>query len=330
MSTVIPIGILVFPECVGASVAAPYDVFKIANTMSQLRPAAEQVRFDVQWVSREGGPVANYTGITFATEAVTDQRVLIVPGIDRHAMRELVPAIRTMPDDLQLLRDFAEGPDERLVAAMCTGTFMLAEAGLLDGRRATTSWWLSAYFAKRYPGVKLESEELVVRDGPILCSGGAGSYLDPALWLVGHFGGEPLRQMTAKIMVADSGRASQTPYVASMLMERKGHAVIELARRWLNEHIDQEWNMGDLAAHCNTSPRTLLRRFQTALGMSPVQYTQQLRVDRAKALLESSTLSLEDITSRCGYADVSTFSTVFKRWAQLTPREYRSRFRMRR
>jgi transcriptional regulator GlxA family with amidase domain len=327
MSQIIRIGILVFPECVGAAVAAPYDVFKIATTLSALRPAAEQVRFDVDWVSRHGGPVANHTGITFATRPLAEHAVLIVPGIDRHAMREIVPAIRTMPDELELVREFAASG--RIVAAMCTGTFMLAEAGVLARRRATTSWWLSSYFAKRYPEVQLESEDLVVRDGNLLCSGGASSYLDLALWLVGHFGGEPLRQMTAKVLVADSGRASQTPYVASMLMERKGHAVIELARRWLNDHLEQDWSMADLAAHCSTSPRTLLRRFQKALGMSPVQYAQQMRVDRAKALLESSTLSLEDITSRCGYADVSTFSTVFKRWAQVTPREYRTRFGMR-
>lgn len=328
MSHTVRIGILVFPETVGASAAGPFDVFKIANTMSQLRPAAEQVRFDVQWVSREGGLVTNLSGLSFATQEVdAGLDVLIVTGVDRHVTREIVPAIRTMPDDLALVRDFARSG--RFISAMCTGTFVLAEAGILDGRRATTSWWLSSYFAKRYPGVQLESEELVVRDGHILCSGGAGSYLDLALWLVGHYGGEPLRQMTAKILVADSGRASQTPYVAQALVERKGHAVIELARRWLNEHIERDWNMADLASHCNTSPRTLLRRFHKGLGMSPVQYSQQLRVERAKALLESSTLSLEDITGRCGYADVSTFSTVFKRWAQVTPREYRSRFRMR-
>lgn len=325
---VIRIGILVFPEAVGASAAAPFDVFKIANTMSQLRPAAEQVRFEVHWVSKDGGTVAGNTGLSYATRALdASYQVLIVSGIDRHPIREIVPAIRSMPDEVALVRAFAQTGG--MVSAMCSGTFLLAESGLLDGRRATTSWWLSGYFAKRYPGVLLESDELVVRDGQFLSSGGAGSYLDLALWLVGHFGGEALRQMTAKILVADSARASQTPYVSAALVEGRGHAVIELARRWLNDHIDQDWNMADLAAHCNTSPRTLLRRFQKAAGLSPVQYTQQLRVERAKALLESSTLSLEDITGRCGYADVSTFSTVFKRWAQVTPREYRSRFGMR-
>jgi transcriptional regulator GlxA family with amidase domain len=106
-------------------------------------------------------------------------------------------------------------------------------------------------------------------------------------------------------------------------------APVERARRWLNDHMDQEWNMTQLADYCHTSPRTLLRRFQQAVGPSPVQYTQQLRDERAKSLLESTKLSLEDITGRCGYANVSTFSTVFKRWAQVTPREYRNRFGLR-
>ena len=87
--------------------------------------------------------------------------------------------------------------------------------------------------------------------------------------------------------------------------------------------------MAQLCEHCHTSPRTLLRRFQKAVGLSPIQYTQQLRVERAKGLLESSMLSLEDITGRCGYENVSTFSKVFKRWTDVTPREYRSRFGLR-
>jgi transcriptional regulator GlxA family with amidase domain len=124
-------------------------------------------------------------------------------------------------------------------------------------------------------------------------------------------------------------RASQTPYIAAAIVQGSGHAVIERARRWLNVRIDQEWNMAELAAYCNTSPRTLSRRFQKAVGLSPIQYTRQLRVERVKALLETTTLSLEDITARCGYANVSTFSTVFKRWAQITPREYRGRFGLR-
>ena len=160
-------------------------------------------------------------------------------------------------------------------------------------------------------------------------SGGVTSYIDLSLWLIGRFGGEELRQNVAKVLAMDANRSSQAPYIATAMIQDQGHVVIERARRWLNQRLDQAWNMAELAAYCNTSPRTLLRRFQEAVGMSPVQYAQQLRVERAKALLESTRLSLEDITGRCGYEDVSTFSKVFKRWAQLTPREYRMRFGLR-
>lgn len=323
------IGILVYPECVPSAAVSIVDLFNIANVLVKFRPAAEHVRFVVQWVSQHGERVTTKSGLSFPTQAIGagDYDVLVVPGIEHDDARDLPGILDKLAPQLDMLRTFAGRG--RLVASNCSSTFLLAEAGLLDGRRATTSWWLGKAFQKRYPKVQLDTEELVILDGEILSSGAVTAYIDLGLWLVGHFGGETLRQMTAKILVADSNRASQTPYIAAAMVVGNGHAVVERARRWLNQRMDQEWSMAELAAHCNASPRTLLRRFQKAVGLSPVQYTQQLRVERAKALLESTTLSLEDITGRCGYANVSTFSTVFKRWAQVTPREYRARFGMR-
>jgi transcriptional regulator GlxA family with amidase domain len=155
------------------------------------------------------------------------------------------------------------------------------------------------------------------------------SNIDLALWLIARFAGEEMRQLTAKILVVDANRHSQAPYIATAMIQTQGHAVIELARRWLNERLDQRWTMAELAKHCHVSQRTLLRRFQETLKLSPIHYVQQLRVERAKALLETSRLSLEDITVRCGYEDVSGFSKIFKQWAKLTPREYRQRFGLR-
>jgi transcriptional regulator GlxA family with amidase domain len=332
MSSSIPvvhIGILVFPDCGGSSAVAPRDAFNIANLMVQFRPAEEHVRFEACWVSVDGRMVSNRDGLCFPTKAIASLPldVLMVPGVEHTTTRDLVPVLEAMTGEQQALREFAASG--RLIATNCSASFLLAEAGLLTGRRATTSWWLGRYFHKRYPDVALDTEALVVEDGAIISSGGMTSYIDLALHIIGQYGGDALRQMTAKVLVADSNRASQSPYVAAAVMEGNGHAIIERARRWLNQHMDQEWTMAELASYCNTSPRTLLRRFQKALGLSPIQYTQQLRVERAKGLLESTSLSLEDITGRCGYADVSTFSTVFKRWAQLTPREYRGRFGLR-
>lgn len=324
--TTIRIGVLIYPECAFTTLAI-VDVFHVANAMSRLRPADEQVQFETRWVSPGGGVVPCSGGMSFSTEPLTggDCDVVIVPGMVNGDMRPLL--LGKLEAQCSALRRFAEGGG--LIASHCSGSFLMAQAGLLDGRRATTSWWLDNLFRRHYPAVLLDTEELIAWDAPLLSSGPVTAYADLGLWLIGHFGGESLRQMSAKVMVADSNRSSQAPFISEAIAAGSGHAVVERARRWLNERMDQQWSMTELADHCNTSPRTLLRRFQKAVGLSPVKYTQKLRVERGKALLESTMLSLEDITERCGYADVSTFSTVFKRWSQVTPREYRSRFGLR-
>jgi transcriptional regulator GlxA family with amidase domain len=326
----IRIGVLLYPGCLKSGAMVPLDVFKVANTVAQLRPAAQRIVFDGIWVSTRRARTAIVDGVQFPTQAfdVAVIDALMVPGIDHCTPSDLAGLLEPLAPEVRALQAFAATGG--VITASCSSACLLAHAGLLDGRRATTSWWLGAYFRKRFPNVVLDAEQLIVQDRNIVSSGGVTSYLDLALWLVGHFGGDELRQAVAKILVMDAARTSQSPYIASALIQGDGHAVIERARRWLNQHLGQPWTMSALAAYCNTSPRTLLRRFQDALGMSPVRYTQQLRVERAKALLESTQLSLEDITQRCGYADVSTFSKVFKQWAQLTPRDYRLRFGLRR
>lgn len=325
----IRIGMLVYPGCLRSSAVVPLDVFSIANTVAQQRPAAQRVEIQSFWVDAREDRHTTVDGLRFQTQAIGEAELdaLMIPGINHKNPYDLAQILESLGPELTALRDHAASG--RLLLSSCSSTCLVAHAGLLDGRKATTSWWLSAYFRKRFPEVKFEGEELVVQDGPYISSGGVTSYLDLALWLVGHFGGEELRQITAKVLVADGNRTSQAPYIAGAMIQGEGHAVIERARRWLNQRLDQSWAMAELAAYCHTSPRTLLRRFQESVGVSPIQYTQQLRVERAKALLESTRLSLEDITARCGYEDMSTFSKIFKRWAQVTPREYRGRFGLR-
>ncbi len=325
----IRIGILVYPGCLRGGAVMPLDVLRIANTLGAYRPAAQRVHFDAQWFSARGDETVTVDGLSFRMQPVDPGSLdaLVLPGIDHQGPYDLTPMLERLGPEQKTLRRFAQGG--RLIVSSCSSTCLVAEAGLLDGRRATTSWWLSAYFRKRFPKVILDAEQLVVEDGNHVSSGGVASYLDLALWLVGRFGGEELRQAVAKVLVMDGNRSSQAPYIATAMIQDQGHVVIERARHWLNQRLDSNWSMAELAAHCNTSQRTLLRRFQEAIGHSPVHYAQLLRVERAKALLESTRLSLEDITGRCGYEDVSSFSKVFKRWAQLTPREYRARFGLR-
>ena len=324
----IRIGVLVYPGCLRSSAVGPLDVFHITNTLMQYRPAAQRLHFEADWFSARDEET-DIGGLRFAARPLQGARLdaLVLPGIDHRDTGELAGLIDRLLPEQQAIRNFAKSG--KLLASSCSSTCLVAHAGLLDGRRATTSWWLGNYFRKQFPQVRLDAEELVVRDGEFISSGGVTSFLDLALWLVGYFGGEALRQTAAKVLVVDGNRSSQAPYVAAAMMHDQGHAVVERARRWLNRQLGQPWTMAQLAEHCHTSPRTLLRRFQETIGMSPVRYAQQLSVERAKALLESTRLSLEEITHRCGYEDPATFSKVFKRWVQATPREYRLRFGLR-
>ncbi|MDC8771171.1 GlxA family transcriptional regulator [Roseateles albus] len=327
---VIRVGILVYPGCLPSAAVGAADVFRIANTLAELQPARQRLRFELDWLTARSEPLLSVGGLSFACQPVLQGSlpdVLLLPGIYHATVAELETVLADCGAELQALREV--GPELPWIAAACSGTFLAAAAGLLDGHRATTSWWLSPYFRSRFPGVDLLADQLMVQDGGLLTSGGITSYFDLSLHLIGHFGGIDLRQQTARVLVMDAQRASQAPYVARAMMAGEGHVLIERARSWLSKRLAESWTLPELAAHCNTSPRTLLRRFHTVQGCTPIQYVQQLRVERARGLLEATALSLQDITLRCGYEDVSTFSKVFKRWAQLTPREYRSRFGLR-
>lgn len=326
---IVHIGVLVFPGCVKSGAVVPHDVLRVANLLMHSRPASQRVRFETHWVSARGQGSVNVGGLSFETVAPDAYGLdaLIVAGVDHGDTDNLTDSLTGLLPEQSMLRVFAQ--NEGWLLFGCSGTCLVARAGLLDGHRVTTSWWLSDYCRRHFPDVQLQTEEIVLQDGRYVSSAGVTSYFDLALWIVGQYAGADVRQLAAKMLVMDGQRTSQAPYVAAAVLDGQGPVVLERARRWLNRRLDQAWTMGALAQHCHTSQRTLLRRFQATLGMSPVQYVQQLRVERAKALLESTQLSLESITGRCGYQDVSTLSKVFKRWTQLTPREYRVRFGLR-
>lgn len=323
------IGVLVYPNCLRSGVVIPSDVFRVANSIMQFRPAAERIVFRCHWLSARDGSVVKADGMQFDVEPLAGRQLdaLVLPGIDHRSPQELENILGRLAPEQNAITAYARSG--RPLISSCSSTCLVAQAGLLDGHRATTSWWLGPLFRSRYPAVQLELAELVVQDRAFVSSGGVTSCLDLALWVVGHFGGEELRQITAKVLVMDPQRVSQAPYIADALEREAGQDIVGRARHWLNQRLDQAWSASQLAAACNTSQRTLLRRFREIVGMTPASYVQQLRIDRAKVLLETSMLSTEIIAGRCGYKDVSTFGRIFKRLTHLTPREYRQRFALR-
>lgn len=329
-STTVRVGVLVFPGCVRSAAVVPQDVFDLANRVQMARPLQERVVFETLWVSAGPSRSVDSQGLRFATAAATIARLdaLIVPGVGHADAESLSTVLTALAPEQALLRKAARNGLH--VLAGCSATCLVAQAGLLDGRTATTSWWLASFCRSHFPSVSLQAEEILLQDGQFVTAAGLTSYFDLALWLVGQHAGADLRQLVARMLLLEERSIGQTPYAPAATITAQGPVVMERAQRWLSKHVDKSWTVAALAKHCHTSERTLLRRFQEVLGQSPVKFMQQLRVDRAKRLLESTLISLDDVAARCGYQDVATLQRVFKKLAGLSLGEYRLRFGTRR
>lgn len=322
------VGVLVFAGCVRSGAVVPHDVLALGNALMQSRPARQRVDLRAHWVTARRGSRVDSSGLGFTAIAADEQALdaLIVPGLEHGNGVELMQRLQALGPEAALLRSLASRGVPLLFG--CSATCLVAHAGLLDGRRTTTSWWLAGLCRAQFPAVRLEPQSMLVQDGALISAAGVTSYFDLALWLVDRHAGDDLRQLAARMLLHDGRRDSQAAHVPAML-DGEGPVVIERARAWLGKRLDQPWTVQALAKHCRTSERTLLRRFKDVTGVGPVRYVQQLRVERAKALLESTLLSLATIATRCGYQDASTLQKVFTRWTNVTSGEYRARFGLR-
>ncbi|MDF3837742.1 helix-turn-helix domain-containing protein [Cupriavidus basilensis] len=327
----IMIRIWVYDGILASGVAGPIDVFNAANHLGageamRVRNPLPKLAWCVE--SLDGQPVRAASGQSIAVDGKIDARrradaiLLTAPFVadmdEFVARREQLNALSSA-----LRRQRKAGA---VLAAYCTGNYLLAEAGLLDGRIATTHWAKATDFARRYPGVELRAQEVMTGQDGILSSGAVTSYLNLAVRLVEMFAGEKLAAMTAKSLLIDMNRISQASYAT--LLDEHGHAdpLVARAQQRMEATLQQGFRLNELAAHLAVSERTLNRRFKQAVGLAPLVYLQNLRIEVAKQLLESRRIGLEVVSQRVGYGDLSTFRQLFRRKTGLSPREYQQRF----
>ena len=324
------LGILAIDGCMLSSIASASDALRIAQTLSDIRHPNGGLRLEtVVFGARGQERIRTSVGLELGglQPPPDDIDLLLLPGVMHHSPQDLIGRIATMQPELELLRAMHLRGVQ--LAGSCSGSFLLAESGLLDGHRATCSWWLATAFRDRYPDVRLEADAMVVEDGGLLTAGGACSLQSLMMKLIGRVGGEELAQQTARMLLIDSERQSQAPYVSQALMERPRNSLSEKAEHFLQHQLHHEVSVTQLAEHCGTSERSLLRHFRTHHGVTPVAHIQHLRVERAKALLETTHLSFDEIVERCGYNDSASFRKLFKRATAITPGDYRERYRLR-
>jgi transcriptional regulator GlxA family with amidase domain len=325
------IRIWVYDSILASGVAGAVDVFTAANAVWAERNPGRRAKAPLlEWriESLDGKPVQTASGLVVGVDGPISARAVadavVVPGpfiaeIERFfersdIVRPLLAALRYR---------HARGT---LLASYCTGSFILAEAGLLDGGVATTHWAKAKAFAQRYPAVDLRVSEILTEQNRIVCSGAVTTSLNLALRLVEKFAGREIAAETGRLMLIDVNRAPQTSYAS--LPGEAAHAdpLVLKAQRWMAKSLQDGFSLAELARHLAVSERTLNRRFKRAVGEAPLQHLQALRVDVAKRLLEDRGLNVDAVGTRVGYGDLSTFRRLFKRETGLSPRDYQRRF----
>jgi transcriptional regulator GlxA family with amidase domain len=290
--------------------AAVLDAFSTANTLAKMS-GTSSLPFRTKVVGlRKTVTTAQGLSVpvTSATRAQTPDAV-VMPAINRIMPELLVHALASgeVREAGAVLRKWS---GRALTAAACVGTFVLAEAALLDGEEATTTWWLAPLFRQRYPRVRLDESRLIVQSNTVLTAGAALSHLDLALTLIRRASPE-LASLTAKYLVADA-RASQAAYTIP------GHLVhidplVHKFEHWARQRLAEGFSLDQAAAALATSKRTLARRMENVLGKSPLEYLQDLRIERAVHLLETSQASVDQIAAEVGYAEGVTLRALLRR-----------------
>lgn len=321
------LSVIALPYASGTSIMGVVDIFNIANRISARINETETPIFDVRVISADGQPVECSNGHTISVdgslEDVEPADLLFLAAFTLGGRREVGEAIESWRTVLPWFQEHA--PDQALIATSCSGSFLLAEAGLLKGKQATTAWWLSKIFEERYPEVQFDRDAICTRTGNVLVGAGTTSYHDVCLAVIEQYAGKHFARLTAKYLMVDNQRRSQAPYAILSLIESEDKVVAK-AEAWIRANLTKDFRIEQVAEAASVSPRTLIRRFQAALGETPQGFTQMLRIEKCKVLLETTQLGFSEIVQRCGYNDESAFRRLFKRHCQLSPTDYRRRF----
>ncbi len=320
--TPIRIAILAYRGCLGAEVFAVADMLRLAGHVAASLGPPPPARLEVTVVGAAAASVRLAGELTLGvTRPAGRYDYLVVPGpeVGRHDQAPLTPG--HLQKEVAFIGScFGTGS---AVASVCLGAFLLAEAGLLDGRRATTSWLFADQLARRFPAVRVDAAQVLIDDGAVITSGAVSAAFDLALHLIRLTLGAAVAAATARIALLEPQRASQLPYQDSSLM---AHATPPFARhvaQWLGARLREPYDLARLAQAFHVSPRTLLRRIKAETGASPLALLQQARIDRARTLLQTSQHSLARIVAEVGYSDVASFTRLFLAHVGETPARYR-------
>ncbi|MFE5873450.1 GlxA family transcriptional regulator [Streptomyces roseifaciens] len=309
--------IVLFDDVQSLDVTGPAEVFAGAASWS-----GDPATYRVRTATLDGGPVRTSSGLRVAPDhALHDApapHTLLVPGGEGTRAPD--------PRLIGWLREHA--PRAERVVSVCTGAFLLAAAGLLEGRRATTHWAFCAALAARFPSVRVEPDPIYVRDGNVVTSAGVTAGIDLALALVeDDLGREPALAVARNLVVFLRRPGNQTQFSAPLAAQTARRPRLRDVQHWIVENPAADLSVEALAARAGLSPRHFARAFQSETGMTPGRYVDRVRLEAARRQLEDAADGVEEVSRACGYGTPEAMRRAFVRALGTSPAEYRRRFR---
>ncbi len=326
----ISVSLIATPETSAAVVYGLHEVFSCVGTMWEnltgQKTACREMKPRI--VGRATEPIRTTMGATLLAEHTFNEAhrsdIIIVSDLNLEPGRS--------PDgmwdkEVKWLQDqFEKGA---IICSVCSGSLMLAEAGLLNSCEATSHWSSKDIFERHYPKVFLKPECILLPSGlehRIVTSGGSSSWHDLALYLVARFSGEQEARHIAKIFLFGDRSSGQLPFTAMARPTQHEDEVIAQCQEWIADNYEVANPVERMAEKSGLSPRTFKRRFRSATGYAPLDYVQTLRIEEAKQMLETTDQAIDDIAELVGYMEPNSFRRLFKRTTGITPNQYRVRF----
>lgn len=304
------VGVMALPGCWDSGLVTILDVLRGANAARLALPGTLP-EIEVCTVSIDPEPVRTAGGLSVPVEVTVDDPamdeldLLVVPALTMNTPTGVIDAL--LRDEIRTargaVRDWVRA--DRPVAAACTGTFVLADAGVLDHRHATTSWWLAAEFARRFPRVNLDMSRMVIADGNITTAGAAFAHIDLAMHIVAGISPQ-LADATGAVLLFDQ-RPAPSVRAAHGYLANTDRLVVAF-EAWVRNNLDADVSIARAALDLDTTRRTLERRVRQQLGITPYALVQRLRIEQAKHLRQTTPLTLDQIAGMVGYGSASALS----------------------
>lgn len=319
------VAVVAFPGVQVLDVTGPLEVFAGAGRLVAERDPSRPAPYTIEVLAARAGTIRTQSGIRIVADRAWD---VVRHGVDTLLVaggEGTVGAVR----DRRLLAWLARiAPRVRRLGSVCSGTFVLAEAGLLDGRRATTHWSVCGLLAERYPNVRVESDPIFVRDGNVYSSAGVTAGIDLALALVEEDFGREIALLTARRLVVFLKRpGGQSQFSAQLAAQAAEREPIRELQAWIADHPAADCAVAALARRIAMSPRNFARVFTREVGMTPARFVETARVEAARRRLEESADGVDAVATRSGFGTAESMRRAFLRSLGIPPSAYRGRFR---